>query len=59
MLENLHVTVAEFTGMMNTVGNTVVSLMCVDMRSSIKYCCFLGFHPVSQIIFYIFPRLVN
>lgn len=53
MLEKLHVTVAEFTGMMNMVVNTVVSLMCVDMMSSIKNCCFLGFHCVSQIIFHI------
>lgn len=55
MLEKLHVTVAEFTGMMNIVVNAVVSLMCVDMMSSIKYCCFLGFHCVSQIIFHILP----
>lgn len=53
MLENLHVTVAEFTGMRNRVVNAVVSLMCVDMMSSIKYCCFLGFHCVSQIIVHI------
>lgn len=59
MLEHLHVPVAEFTGMMNTVVDTAVSWVCVDMRSSIKYCCCLGFHPLSQIIFHTIPRLVN
>lgn len=49
MLGNLHVT--EFTGMMSSVVNAVVSWMCVDMMmSSIKHCCLLGFHCVSWII---------